>query len=128
MKQVADFLKESGIYYLATNNKGEPDVRPMGFSLTYKDRLYFVTAKSMELYLQLEEDNKVSISVHSKAKWLRLYGTAILDDSEETINSLSEIDPRVPQMFPKNIMAPFYLKDVQASIYSFDHAPEVYSF
>lgn len=128
MKEVAEFLKESGIYYLATNNKGEPDVRPMGFSLTYKDRLYFVTAKSMEVFLQLEEDNKISISVHSKAKWLRLYGTAILDDSKETIEALSQMEPKVTQMFPEDIMAPFYLKNVRASIYSFDQAPKVYSF
>lgn len=100
----------------------------MGIAIPYNDKLYFVAAKPMNVFKQLEADNKVSISAYDGEKFLRLYGTAVLEDSEETVNTFLGMDEKIATMFPADIMAPFYLKDVTASICSFTEEPEVYNF
>ena len=128
MKAIVEFLNKSKVFYLATNSERAPDVRPMGIAIPYNDKLYFVAAKPMNVFKQLEADNKVSISAYDGEKFLRLYGTAVLEDSEETVNTFLGMDEKIATMFPADIMAPFYLKDVTASICSFTEEPEVYNF
>jgi uncharacterized pyridoxamine 5'-phosphate oxidase family protein len=128
MKTIANFLAESKVYYLATNGECTPDVRPMGIAIPHNEKLYFIAAKSMNVHNQLQNDGKVSISAHNGEKFLRLYGTAILDDSEDTVNTFLKMDEKIANMFPSEVMAPYYLSDVTASICSFTEAAEVHKF
>lgn len=43
MKEVLEFLKQAGTWYLATDEDGQPHVRPFGTELIYQGRLYFQT-------------------------------------------------------------------------------------
>ena len=128
MKAVVEFLNKSKVFYLATNGEGSPDVRPMGIAIPYNDRLYFVAAKPMNVFKQLEADSKVSISAYDGDKFLRLYGDAVLEDSKETVDAFIEMNEQIAKMFPAEVMAPFYLKDVKASICSFTEEAEVHNF
>jgi len=116
---VVDFITESKLFYLATNGENGPDVRPMGVAMAYEDRLYFVVAKPMNVYSQLQADAKVSISAYDGEKWLRLYGEAVLDDSAESKKGLVEMNEKLSTLFPEEVMAPYYLKNVTATIASF---------
>ena len=40
MKQVCQFLKEAGTYYLATMDGDQPRVRPFGTAHIFEDKLY----------------------------------------------------------------------------------------
>jgi len=82
----------------------------------------------MNLFKQLQEDNKVSISAWNGEKVLRLYGSAVLDDSEETKDAFIGMNEQIAQMFPKEVIAPYYLKDVKASIGAMGAEAEVYEF
>lgn len=128
METIVKFLADSKVFYLATNGEETPDVRPMGIAIPYKERVYFITAKPMSLNSQLQKDGKVSISSYNGEKFLRLYGTATLDDSEETVKTFLAMDEKIANMFPAEVMAPYYLSDVTASICSFTEAPEVHKF
>lgn len=128
MKTIAKFLADSKVFYLATNGENTPDVRPMGIAIPYNERLYFIVAKPMNVHNQLQKDRKVSISAYDGEKYLRLYGTATMDDSEETVNAFLSMNEKIVQMFPAEVIAPYYLSDVTASICSFIEEPEVHRF
>ncbi len=128
MNAIAEFLSKSKVFYLATNGDKTPDVRPMGIAIPYNEKLYFVAAKPMNVFKQLQRDGAVSISAYDGDKFLRLYGNAVLDDSEETINAFHGMNKEMAERFPAEVIAPFYLRDVTASICSFIEEPEVHKF
>lgn len=125
---ITQFIADSKLFYLATNGENGPDVRPMGIALPYKERLYFIAATPMNLHKQLQADGKISISAYNGDKWLRLYGTAVLDDSVETVDAFTAMDEKIAKTFPKEVMTPYYLKDVTASFCSFSEDPETCTF
>ena len=125
---VATYLQESKVFYLATIGEAGPDVRPMGIAIPYNEKLYFILAKPMNLHKQLQADGKVAISAYYDEKILRLYGTAVLDDTDETKDAFIGMNEQIAQMFPKEVIAPYYLKDTKASIGSMGREAETYEF
>lgn len=45
MKRVCEFLKNAGVYYLATVEGDQPRVRPFGTAHIFEDKLYIQTGK-----------------------------------------------------------------------------------
>ena len=45
METVCAFLKEAGVYYLATAEGDQPRVRPFGTALIFEGRLYIQTGR-----------------------------------------------------------------------------------
>ena len=43
MKEVYEFLKNCGTFYLATEENGQPHVRPFGAVCEFEGKLYIVT-------------------------------------------------------------------------------------
>lgn len=125
---VAEFMQESKVFYLATNGENGPDVRPMGIAVPYKEKLYFILSKPMNLHKQLQADGKISMSAWNGEKVLRLYGTAVLDDADETKDAFIGMNEQIAQMFPKEVIAPYYLKDTKASIGPMGGEAETYEF
>jgi uncharacterized pyridoxamine 5'-phosphate oxidase family protein len=116
MKNVLELLKKAGSFYLATLKDGKPDVRPMGLALPINDKIYIVLAKTMNLNAELEADNNIAISTYKDNAILRLYGEVELDDSDETIQAIYEMNGALEGMFPKAVIAPYFLKNVTATI------------
>ncbi len=48
MQEVYDFLKKCGTYYLATEENGQPRVRPFGTVNIFDGKLYLQTGKNKE--------------------------------------------------------------------------------
>ncbi|MEK6266456.1 MAG: pyridoxamine 5'-phosphate oxidase family protein [Clostridium sp.] len=55
MKTIVKFLNDANTFYLATTKDGKPDVRPMGITLPYEEKIYFITAKGMNLHSELQK-------------------------------------------------------------------------
>lgn len=125
---VAQYLQESKVFYLATLSHQGPDVRPMGIAIPYQERLYFILAKPMNLFKQLQENDLVSITAWNGEKVLRLYANAVLDDTDETKEEFISMNEEISQMFPKEVIAPYYLKNVKASIGAMGNEADVYEF
>lgn len=53
MEEVLQFLKNAGTWYLATEEDGQPHVRPFGTQLIYKERLYFQTGLKKNVAKQM---------------------------------------------------------------------------
>ena len=53
MKEVYEFLKQAGTYYLATVEGDQPRVRPFGTIDLFEDKLYIQTGKVKPVSKQL---------------------------------------------------------------------------
>jgi len=79
MSQTYEFLKECGVFYVATVNDNTPAARPFGGVMEYEGELYFSTANTKDVYSQLIINPSVQI-VALKAgtrDWIRINGKAV---------------------------------------------------
>ncbi len=53
MNAVYEFLKKCGTFYLATEENGQPHVRPFGAVCMFEGKLYIVTNNQKKVYLQM---------------------------------------------------------------------------
>ena len=92
MEEVLEFLQKADVFYLATAEGDQPRVRPMGFVMKYKGKLYFSTNNTKEMYKQMLANPKVEIcAMHSGDQILRLHGKIVYDAEYETkVKALEE--------------------------------------
>lgn len=62
MKEVCEFLKKCGVYYLATMDGDQPRVRPFGTAHIFENKLYIQTGKSKDVFKQIMANPNVEIS------------------------------------------------------------------
>lgn len=130
MKEVFDFLKRCGVYYLATVEGEQPHVRPFTSLNYYNDRIYFQTGKVKPVAHQLKANHKIEISGMAKGSWLRLTGEAVLDESEAAQQSMLDANPGLDKMYAVgdgNIEV-YYIQNAKADICSFTDAPKHFEF
>ena len=66
MKEVRDYLKESGMFFIATIDGDKPRVRPFGVAEIYEDKLYIQTGKRKNVFKQIESNPNVEICAFNK--------------------------------------------------------------
>ena len=92
MQEVQAYLKECGVFFIATADGDQPHVRPFGVSEIIDDRLYIMTGKVKDVYKQMAANGKFEICAlkPSGSEWLRLTGTLVNDETlavkEEFLN------------------------------------------
>ena len=74
MKQVCQFLKDAGTYYLATMDGDQPRVRPFGTAHIFEDKLYIQTGKGKAVAKQISANPKVEICAMKDDEWIRVGG------------------------------------------------------
>ena len=130
MKEVCEFLKECGVYYLATVEGDQPRVRPFGTSEIFEDKLYIQTGKSKNVYKQIVANNKVEICAFKDGRWLRISAELVEDDRVEAKKDMLDKNPTLRSMYDENDgnSIVFYLTNAIATFYSFDSAPKEIKF
>lgn len=130
MQEVYEFLKKAGTYFLATNENGQPRVRPFGTVNLYKDRLYIQTGKVKAVSRQLHANPKLELCAMAGGEWLRIEATAVEDDDREARVSMLEAYPSLQSMYSPDDgnTEVWYLRNVTATIYSFTAEPKVFKF
>lgn len=130
MKEVQEFLKEAGVYYLATISDNKPKVRPFGTAEIFDNHLYIQTGKSKDVYKQIENNNNVEVCAFKDGKWIRISGKLILDDRLEAKKDMLDKNPNLRNMYNENDdnTAVLYFEDATATIYSFTEDPKVIKF
>ena len=84
MEKVYEFLKNAGVYYIATVDGDQPHVRPFGTINIFEGKLYVQTGKSKDVSKQIQANGKVEISAMvGSDRWIRLTGTLVEDDRIE---------------------------------------------
>ena len=130
MKEVQEFLKECGVYYLATVEDGCPRVRPFGTAEIFDNHLYIQTGKSKSVFKQIEKNPMVELCAFKDGKWIRVSGKLILDDRIEAKKDMLDKNPMLRNMYNENDdnTAVLYFESGKAVISSFSEEPKVIEF
>jgi uncharacterized pyridoxamine 5'-phosphate oxidase family protein len=117
MSEVFEYLNGT-TFYLATVDGNKPRVRPFGFVMELKGKLYFCTNDKKPTYRQLKENPHVEISACRDSKsWLRVSGKAVFDPSPETKEKAFEAAPFLKDIYGRPgapVFSPFYIEDGEA--------------
>lgn len=130
VQKVCELLKQCGAYFLATEDGGQPRVRPFGTANLFEGRLYLQTGKVKNVYKQMKADPKVEICGMLGDRWIRVEATAVEDDRTAACQSMLDAYPSLQERYKADDgnTAVFYLKDATASAFSQTGAPEVLKF
>ena len=131
MKEVYEFLKNCGAYYLATVEGDQPRVRPFGTVDIFKDKLYIQTGKVKAVAQQMKTNPKVEISAMAQdGRWIRITAEAVLDDNIKAQEHMLDAYPNLKAMYTAGDgnTEVYYLKNAVAQICSFTEAPREIKF
>lgn len=130
MKEVYEFLKECGTFYIATIDGDQPRVRPFGVVNIFEDKLYIQTGKVKEVSKQMQINPKVEICALKDNKWLRLAGKVVRDDRIEAKASMLDANPMLKSMYSAedDNTEVLYFEDATATFSSFTEEPKVIKF
>ena len=131
MKEVYDFLKNCGIYYLATADGKQPRVRPFGTVDIFEDKLYIQTGKAKAVARQIKANPRVEISAMAQdGRWIRVSAEAVLDDNIKAQEHMLDAYPNLKAMYTAGDgnTEVYYLKNAVAQICSFTEAPREIEF
>jgi uncharacterized pyridoxamine 5'-phosphate oxidase family protein len=130
VKEVFDFLKKCGTYYIATVDGDQPRVRPFGTVNIFENKLYIQTGKSKDVSKQMKKNPRIEICAMTEGKWIRVQATAVEDDRVEAKASMLDNYPGLKDRYSatdKNCQV-LYLKNAVATINSFTGSPKVIKF
>ena len=104
MKQVHDFIKECGFYYLATDDQGQPRVRPFGTIHIFDGKLYIQTGHKKRTAKQISGNPKVELCAYNtqKGEWIRVSGTLVEDYRIEAKKSMLDEYSNLRSMYDEN--------------------------
>ena len=130
MQRVCDFLKEAGVYYLATVEGDQPRVRPFGTAHIFEGKLYIQTGHVKPCAQQLIANPKAELCAFHNGTWLRIACSLIEDDRLEARKSMLDAYPNLRRMYDENDgnTMVLYMENATATFSSFTAAPEVVTF
>ena len=132
MKEVYDFLRTCGVYYLATVENDQPRVRPFGTVVIFEQKLYIQTGKKKNVARQMMANPKVEICAYDsgKGQWLRIEAKVVADERIEAKQYVLDQYPQLKSMYKAdddNTLV-LYLKDATATFNSFSTSPRTVTF
>lgn len=130
MKEVFDFLKKGGTFYIATIDGDKPRVRPFGVVNIFEDKLYIQTGKCKNVSKQMQINSNVEVCCFVDGEWLRLEGKVIRDDRREAKASMLDANPMLKNMYSvdDDNTEVLYFENAKATFYSFGKEPRVIEF
>ena len=130
MERICNFLKEAGVYYLATMDGDQPRVRPFGTAHIFEGKLYIQTGKVKPVSKQIAANPKVEISAFKDGMWIRIAGELAEDDRVEAKKSMLDAYSNLRAMYDENDdnTQVLYFKNGVATFSSFAAPAEVIEF
>ena len=130
MERICNFLKEAGVYYLATMDGDQPRVRPFGTAHIFEGKLYIQTGKVKPVSKQIAANSKVEISAFKDGMWIRIAGELVEDDRVEAKKSMLDAYSNLRAMYDENDdnTQVLYFKNGVATFSSFAAPAEVVEF
>ena len=130
MEEVQKFLKECGVYYLATIDGDKPRVRPFGTAEIFDNHLYIQTGKKKDVFKQIDKNNRVELCGFKDGRWIRVSGSLVLDDRVEAKKDMLDKNPSLRGMYNEldDNTAVLYFESGEAVISSFTDESKVIKF
>ncbi|MDR1257623.1 MAG: pyridoxamine 5'-phosphate oxidase family protein [Spirochaetaceae bacterium] len=99
MKEILDFLAECKQFFLATDEDGQPRVRPMGIGFEYKGKLCMCTSNKKKLFAQIKANPRVEICASNGSRWLRVAGKVSVNTERAAKEKALEAAPKLKNMY-----------------------------
>lgn len=130
MERICNFLREAGVYYLATVEGEQPRVRPFGTALIFEGKLYIQTGKVKPVSKQIGANPKVEICAFKDGTWLRLAGELSADERMEAKKAMLDEYTNLRAMYNEmdDNTQVLYFKNGVATFSSFTAPEEVITF
>ena len=130
MEEVYDFLKECGVFFLATEDGEQPRVRPFGAINVYEGKLYIQTGKIKNVSKQMQDNPNVELCGYIDGKWIRVEGTVVRDERIEAKESMLDANPELKSMYSADDdnTEVLYFANGKATFSSFTEPPRVIEF
>ena len=130
MREVYEFLKKCGTYYLATVEGDQPRVRPFGTVDIFEDKLYIQTGKSKAVSKQIQANPNVELCAFADGKWLRVAGRLVRDDRVEPKRHMLDAYPALQGMYSAedDNTEVLFFEDATATFASFTEPPKTIRF
>ena len=91
MSRIGDFLKETGVFFLATTDGAQPKLRPLGAFLEADGRIIFGVGDFKDVYKQLLANPLVEIAACKQdGHWLRYTGRAVFETDTKYADAMIE--------------------------------------
>ncbi|MBO7678186.1 MAG: pyridoxamine 5'-phosphate oxidase family protein [Thermoguttaceae bacterium] len=130
MQRVYEFLKKCATYYLATDDNGQPRVRPFGTILIYNGRLCFQTGKAKRVSEQIHRNPKIEICAFDGQRWIRVEDRAVEVPEVAAQEAMLDAYPELKRRYTPGDgnTEIFALEEGKATICSFSDPAEEISF
>ena len=99
MQEVYEFLKECGVFYIATCEGAQPRVRPFGVVHIFEGRLYIHSGRGKKVSNQMLANPRVEICAFHKGVTLRVAATVVDDPRMEAQESFLDANPTLKGMY-----------------------------
>ena len=117
MSKIGDFLKETGVFFLATADGAQPKLRPLGAFIEEDGKIIFGVGNFKEVYKQMLADPLVEIAAcKPDGHWLRYTGKAVFETDEKYAQAMiksSGLEAIYNEQTGNRLMA-FHLEDAKA--------------
>lgn len=130
MQEVKEFLSKH-TFFVATNENGQPRVRPFGAIAEVDGKLYICTNNTKPCFAQMVANPRIEICAMAEDRsWLRLAATATPDPRRETKVAVLEQCPSLTRMYNPDdgIFEVLALSDCTASFCTMAGAPRIINF
>ena len=113
LNEVAAFLKECHVFYIATvegrsaegrsQGENQPRVRPFGVAEIVDGKLYLTTGRKKDVWKQIEaNEGRFEICAQKDGEWLRISGRLVDDDNAEVRQTILDRHKYLTRMYTAN--------------------------
>lgn len=118
MSKVNDFLKEAGVFFLATVDGDQPKLRPLGLHMEVDGKVLFGIGDFKAVYRQLTVNPRCEIvAAKQDGHWLRYTGKAVFETDPKYAEAALDSAPHLKNIYNEqtgNKMMMFHLEDATA--------------
>ena len=129
INKVYSFLEEAKVFYLATDEGGQPRVRPYGAMLMFENKIYIMAFHKTNATKQIAVNPKAELCAF-KGKTLRISCTLIEDNRQAVKDAMTEkmpaLKPVIGEKGENAVM--YYLKDATATFFNMMEETESLTF
>lgn len=120
MSRLNDFLTEAGVFFLATTDKDQPKLRPLGAHFEIDGKVLFGVGDFKEVYAQMQANPLVEIAAcKPNAEWLRYTGRAVFETDPKYAAAALDTMPDLKKIYNDETghkLMMFHLEDAKAVV------------
>ena len=126
-QEVLSYLKDCGVYFIATEEENQPRVRPFSSCEIVDGQLVILTGKVKDVYKQIAKNPCVELCAMNPSgmEWIRISATLVPVESKKAKDAFLELNPSAKRTYSStdDNMILFALTNATARIKSFS-SPE----